>query len=730
MGWFSEQLNKRKKYDEENKAKSLYTLASSIDKNIPVRATTSDSLTDNAVLEIIRYFGYIVDEIEIPLNITDREEKLEYMIRPYGIMRRNVKLDEGWYRHAIGPMIGVLKENGKSVALIPAGMSGYDLIDYDKSKRYRINRSNEDLLDSDAICFYRPLPLRTMTHKDLFVFMRQQISTTDFIFYIVAIIVPILLGFFMPAFTMWLFDRVIPSGDIRLLMSLAMFMMGFMLCQLLMNMFKAVIKNRTITKLDVPLRAALMGRMISLKTEFFSDQSSGELGMRIIQMEEICTIVIETIGSVGITAVFSLVYIIQVRNFAPELAGIALMVSLIDIAIIVVATILKSVNIKQYLYQNTKTGGLTYPLITGIEKIKISGAENRVFARWANQYAKETAIKYNPPLFVRIWPALMIASNAVGALMIYARAYANEVPASGFYAFTTAFGMITSAFTLLIQMVPFMALIKPTFDLLTPILEAEPEENPGNSVVTSLQGNVEFRDVTFSYDKGTQKILDKLSFSISSGEYVAIVGKTGCGKSTIIRLMLGFETPQKGSIYYDKRDLKKLDLNSLRRKVGTVLQNEKLFTGDIYSNITIAASQIPMDQVWEAAEIAEIADDIREMPMEMHTFISEGNGGISGGQKQRLMIARAVVTKPNILIFDEATSALDNITQQKISRAIDGMKCTRIVIAHRLSTVQNCDRILVMDKGKIAEEGTYEELLAKKGLFAELVERQRIDFEA
>lgn len=729
MGWFSEQLNKRKKYDEESKARSLYTLASSIDKDIPVKAIESDSLTDNAVLEIIRYFGFTVNEIETPVTITDWEEKLEYMLRPYGIMRRNVKLDEGWYRHAIGPMIGVLKESRKPVALIPAGMSGYDLIDYDKVKRFRINKSNEDLLDSDAICFYKPLPLRAMTYQDLFVFLRQQISGTDYVFYIIAIIVPILLGFFTPAFTMWIFNRVIPSGDKSLLMSLAVFMLGFMLCQLFMNMFKAVIKNRTITKLDVPLRAALMGRLISLKTGFFSDYSSGELATRIIQMEEICTTVIETIGSVGITAVFSLVYIIQAHDFAPELVGIALTVSLIDIGIVTFATILKSVNIKQYLYQNTKTGGLTYPLITGIEKIKISGAENRVFARWANQYAKETSIKYNPPLFVRIWPALMIASNAIGALMIYARAYANNIPTSGFYAFTTAFGMITAAFTLLVQMVPFMALIKPTFDLLTPILEAEPEENLGNTVVTSLQGNVEFRDVTFGYDKGTNKVLDNLSFSVSSGEYVAIVGKTGCGKSTIIRLMLGFETPQKGSIYYDKKDLKKLDLNSLRRKVGTALQNEKLFTGDIYSNITIAAPQIPLDQVWEAAEIAEIADDIREMPMEMHTFISEGNGGISGGQKQRLMIARAIVTKPRILIFDEATSALDNITQQKISRAIDDMKCTRIVIAHRLSTIRNCDRILVMDKGKIAEEGSYEELLARKGLFAELVERQRIDFE-
>ena len=188
------------------------------------------------------------------------------------------------------------------------------------------------------------------------------------------------------------------------------------------------------------------------------------------------------------------------------------------------------------------------------------------------------------------------------------------------------------------------------------------------------------------------------------------------------------ETPQKGSVYYDRRDVNKIDRKSLRSKIGSVLQDEKLFTGDIFTNITIAAPQTSFDQAWEAAEIANIAEDIRNMPMGMHTFISEGNGGLSGGQKQRLMIARAVVTKPKVLLFDEATSALDNITQKKISEAIDKMDCTRVVVAHRLSTIQNCDRILVMDNGRIAEEGNYEELLAKNGIFTELVNRQRIDF--
>ena len=224
-------------------------------------------------------------------------------------------------------------------------------------------------------------------------------------------------------------------------------------------------------------------------------------------------------------------------------------------------------------------------------------------------------------------------------------------------------------------------------------------------------------------------VVDGMNLKIKAGEYIAIVGKTGCGKSTLIRLLLGFETPERGAIYYDGQDITKLDLRSLRRRIGVVTQNGSLFQGDIYSNIVISAPQLTLEEAWEAAELSGIADDIRAMPMGMHTIIAEGQGGISGGQKQRLMIARAIAPKPKVLMFDEATSALDNRTQKQVSDALDGLKCTRIVIAHRLSTIKNCDRILVLDKGRILEDGTYDELIRNNGFFTELVARQRLDTE-
>ena len=260
-----------------------------------------------------------------------------------------------------------------------------------------------------------------------------------------------------------------------------------------------------------------------------------------------------------------------------------------------------------------------------------------------------------------------------------------------------------------------------------PIMDAEPEISEGKHIVTKISGGIELSNVSFRYEDNSPLVVDDLSLKIKPGQYVAIVGKTGCGKSTLMRLLLGFEKPQKGAIYYDGRDMGTLDLKSLRKRIGVVTQNGKLFQGDIYSNIIISAPYLSVDDAWKAAEIADIADDIRAMPMGMHTIISEGAGGISGGQKQRLMIARAVAPNPKILMFDEATSALDNITQKKVSEALDSLKCTRIVIAHRLFTIKQCDRIIVLDSGKIVEDGTYEELIDKKGYFYELVERQRLD---
>ena len=286
--------------------------------------------------------------------------------------------------------------------------------------------------------------------------------------------------------------------------------------------------------------------------------------------------------------------------------------------------------------------------------------------------------------------------------------------------------MVMAAFQAMAGIATVMAQIKAILDLAKPIMEIEPEISEEKEVVSRVSGTIELAHVSFRYDEGMPYVLNDLSLKIRAGQYVAIVGRTGCGKSTLMRLLLGFETPQKGAIYYDGKDIRKLDMKSLRRKLGVVMQNGRLIAGSIYENVAIACPNLTLDEAWTACELAGIAEDIRQMPMGMHTMVAEGNGGISGGQRQRLMIARAIAGRPRILMFDEATSALDNKTQKQVTEALDALKCTRIVIAHRLSTIRQCDRILVLDGGNIIEDGTYEELINAGGYFAELVERQRV----
>ena len=470
-----------------------------------------------------------------------------------------------------------------------------------------------------------------------------------------------------------------------------------------------------------------MMRVLSLPADFFKKYSSGELSNRVQYLQILCNQIVSIVMTTGLASAFSLVYIVQIAGFAPALVVPSLVVVLATFLISVIAILMQIRISREQMELASKEQGMSYALISGIQKIRLSGAEKRIFANWGNLYAKESNLLYNPPLFLKINSVITMAITMIGTIVMYYLAVRSHVSVSEYYAFNTAYGMVSGAFTTLAGVTLSVAQIKPILEMVKPILDTEPEIAQDKQVVTRLSGGIELNNVSFRYDENMPPVLDNLSLKIRPGQYVAIVGSTGCGKSTLMRIMLGFEKPQKGAVYYDGKDLNRIDLKSLRRKIGVVMQNGRLFNGDIYSNIVISAPELTIDDAWEAADLAGMKEDIENMPMGMYTILSEGMGGISGGQRQRLMIARAIAPKPKILMFDEATSALDNVTQKKVSESLDKLKCTRIVIAHRLSTIKQCDRIVVLDKGHIIEDGNYEELIAKNGFFAELVARQRLD---
>ena len=729
MSWFEEQLRFREQSDNADFADAIDSIAGAIMGTHLQDALNQKEIANSAIDEILKFYHCKAKDEELPPQIKTVEEQLEYRLRPFSVKSRPVKLDKGWYRYASGAMLGTLRDDGSAVALIPGRISGYKIIDIKTGKQIKVNRRNENLINKEAVCFYEPLPLKALSIADLMKFIMKQLSVSDIVIYLALMGISAVLGLLTPMFTKWLFDDVLESGSLQILISLAVFMFCFSISRLCFGAYQNLFNSRISIKQNIAVQAAVMNRIMSLPPTFFRQYSAGELSQRSSYVQALCTMMFNTIGTTGLTSLFSLIYIGQIFAFAPALVIPSLFITVATVVLSLTTTFIQIKISREKMDISAKISGLTYSTITGIQKIKLAGAEKRMFSRWAKQYAVEAGLVYNPPIFLKLSGTLGTAISLIGTLILYACAISNRVGVADYYAFSSAYGMISAAFMSVVSIAATIADIKPTLEMAKPIMEAEPETHSEKENISSLNGGIELSHVSFRYDETMPNVIDDLSLKIAPGEYLAVVGATGCGKSTLMRLLLGFETPQKGSIFFDRKDISKIDTESLRKKIGVVMQDGKLFLGDIYSNIVITAPQLTVDRAWEAAEIACIADDIREMPMGMNTLICEGQGGISGGQKQRLMIARAVAPKPKILMFDEATSALDNITQKKVSDAVDSLKCTRIVIAHRLSTIQHADRIIYLDSGKIAEEGTYEELISKNGLFAKLVERQRLDIE-
>lgn len=729
MSWFDEQLRTRKEADDSGLEESIDSIAQAVMGKKLIAALDKTEQARSVAEEILKY--YHLRGAELPENerLKTLEEQLEYLLRPHGVLYRSVELEKGWYRNASGPMVGRRKKDGVPVVLLPWGFAGYAYRDPDTGKRIHLNRRNEALLETEALCFYKPLPQKALTVADLLLFAVGQCTAWDLILYVGSIAIASLLGLVAPRLTGLLFGSVLESGSARVLLALASFMICYSVSQTLYGVFQELVNCRITAKQSMGVQAAVMNRLMSLPVTFFRKYSSGEMQQRAGYVQSLCSILLGTVGTACLTSAFSLVNLGQVFHYAPSLVVPSLCVTAATVAVTVVSTFAQMRLSREQMESAAQNSGMTLSMITGIQKIKLAGAEKRFFARWAKDYAKEAALQYNPPAFLKMTGTISLAISTVGTLILYKTAIASGIGVAEYYAFNAAYGNISAAFMAVSGIVTTISNIKPTLDMAKPIMEAVPEAADDKEIITDLRGGISLSNVSFRYSEDMPWVLQDLSLNVKPGEYLAIVGTTGCGKSTLLRLLLGFETPQKGYIHYDRKDISRVDLKSLRRRIGTVMQDGKLLWGDIFSNISVSNPTMTLDEAWDAAEKASIADDIRAMPMGMNTIISDGQGGISGGQRQRLLIARALAGKPRILFFDEATSALDNITQKKVSDAIDGLKCTRLVIAHRLSTIRNCDRIVVLDQGRIAEEGTYEALIEKDGLFAELVKRQRLDVE-
>lgn len=726
MSHYGEQLKERMLQDMYSVKKNERILANSVSS----RKTSLEDWNQSSE-ENLRQIELIAEhyQLEVPFYEPGGEavpELIDLILGPAGIMKRPVRLDGPWWKDGDAPMLVTFREGERVLALFPDTFSGYYYLDSQTNEKVKITGRNYQQFKKEAFCFYPPLPDKPLSGKEFLLFILRQVRTSDLIMYFLTSIFLAVIGTFPTCFTQIAFSRIIPSQKVGMLISLLILLVTSAACSYLMSSVRFAINLRIQCRLDLILENSVYARILTLPATFFKYRTAGSVAQKVSALNKLPKILGDILMMVT-NILISFVSAIPIFFIASQLAPPTIICLLLTLALVFISMRQETRLFWKEMTCAEENSGLVFGLISGMERLRVSGSEQRAYARWLKVYADKTgaAFAVRFPLCVR--NELITTVRLTGLLWAFFISWHCGLSVAQLAAFSSAFGIAISCIDNVANHSRNISRLKPILDLGEPILQTLPESSGQGKTVTGLKGNIELKAVTFRYEKDEAAVLRNLSLKIHAGEYVAIVGKSGCGKSTLVKLLLGFEFPERGTISYDGIEMGQLDLRSLRRNIGTVLQDGKLFSGDIYSNITITAPWLGVEEAWEAAEKAGIAEDIRNMPLGMQTFLSEGSAGISGGQKQRIMIARAIVAKPGVLIFDEATSALDNLTQKIVTESMDAMKCTRIVIAHRLSTIRACDRILVLDQGKIAESGTYDELMARGGFFAELVKRQQIE---
>lgn len=648
---------------------------------------------------------------------------------------RPIALREDWWNGDQGPVLARWEdeESERPIALIPKSSSSYMWVDPATGKRGTVTEKVAMQIAAFGIVFYRPFPDGPLGAMDLIKFGARGLGK-DVRMVIAMGIALGMLGALTPYFTGRLFDGAIPQADRGLLLQFTggLFMAAIVSAAFKITQSMSVLRMQG--KMDYSVQAALWDRLLNLPSTAFRNYTAGDLADRAGGVDAIRKL----LAGAGISSILgslsSIFYIFLMFKYSLLLAAIGMGLTIVYVGCTTTANYLKLRHERRELKVRGRITGMVLQFISGVSKLRVAGAENHAFRVWARDYSLQRRIEF---AIGRIENALqtfgsgfpVLASIAIfyAMMTIQEAAVAKGQPppltTGDFIAFNSAFTAFLTATQALGDASMDMLRIVPIFQRLKPIVTTPAELDESRTYPGKLRGGIEVSHVSFRYSEDGPWVLDDLSVTIRPGEFAAFVGGSGCGKSTLMRLLLGFETPQKGSIYYDGQDLASLDLREIRMQIGVVLQSSGLLPTDIYRNI-VGSTGLPVGAAWEAAALAGLIEDIQALPMGMHTYISEGGGGLSGGQKQKILIARALVRKPRVLIFDEATSALDNRSQATVTESMEQLQASRIVIAHRLSTIVNADRICYLEGGRVAEQGSSDELMELDGLFAALARRQ------
>jgi NHLM bacteriocin system ABC transporter ATP-binding protein len=651
-----------------------------------------------------------------------------------GFRTRTVALRDDWFTSDNGPMVGQWEESKGAVALLPDGPRAYRAVDGKTGDSVKVTEEIAGKLAGFAYTLYRPLPDGEMEVRHLARFGAVGIFP-DLKWVIGLAAVVGVFGTVTPFLTGKLFDEAIPQAERGMLYVYGIALFVAALSTSIFKFVQGVATVRVQARMEASIQAGVWDRLLNLPVTFFRKYTAGDLSERAGGVDQIQ----QLISGAGVAAILGsmsgLFYVVQMFTYSLMLAGVAVALTFTYVA---VNTTLNYMQLRHQRLETTVKGritGLVLNLLTGVAKLRLTGAELHAFRIWAQQFADQKRISFKvgtiqagATTFGTVFPVLSSIAIFMMMMKVQEAARAGEgtpLTTGDFIAFNAAYGLFLAAMQALGDASLNLLRIVPIYERLKPIISTKAEVDRTKAFPGKLKGAIEIQRCSFRYSDEGPLIVNDLSLTINPGEFVAFVGSSGCGKSTLMRLMLGFESPSSGKILYDGQDLSTMDVRMVRQQMGVVLQQSRVMPTEMYRNI-IGTSSKTIEDAWDAAERAGFAEDIRNMPMGMHTYVSEGGGTLSGGQRQRLMIARAIVHRPKILFLDEATSALDNKTQAIVTESMNKMDSTRIVIAHRLSTIQDADKICYLDAGRIVEIGTYEELMKKDGHFAQLAKRQMV----
>ncbi|HEY0510326.1 MAG TPA: NHLP bacteriocin export ABC transporter permease/ATPase subunit [Thermoanaerobaculia bacterium] len=644
---------------------------------------------------------------------------------------RRVILRGAWWREDNGPMVAfrlvdAASKQTRPVALVPDSPRSYRLVDpAEPGRSARVDAAVAEGLSGEAYMFYNPLPERTITRGDL---LRAAVRGRgrDLLTILLMGAVGGLLGLLIPILTGQVFGSVIPGANRSQLAQIAGALVVGALAAASFQITRSIAVLRLGGKIDGAVQAAVWDRLLALPVSFFRQFTVGDLSNRSMGIDAIRELVTGNVLTSILAAIFSLFSFALLFYYSWRLALLATALVLVLSGVTLGLVWLQLRYQRELLHLQGRVSSMLFGLIGGIAKLRVGGAEQRAFALWAHRFAEQRQYAIQAQRVANVQTTFNATYGVLTSIALFAmvgQSLRADLSIGDFLAFNAAFGQFLASALAMIGVFSTLLTMVPIYERLAPILEEAPEVDVTKAEAGDLSGEIEFSHVSFRYQDDGPAILDDVSFRAAPGEFIALVGPSGAGKSTCLRLILGFERPTSGSIYFDGQDLTSLSLHSVRRQLGVVLQSGRPMVGDIFSNI-VGSANLGIDDAWEAARMAGLEEDIKAMPMGMHTVIGEGAETFSGGQRQRLLIARAVVHRPRVILFDEATSALDNRTQEVVSRSLERLKATRIVIAHRLSTILNADRIYVLQGGRVVESGTYEALIRQGGLFAELAARQ------